>query len=74
MGTLIVGSGINSSESIKIKDAYIKITSPKSVEGYTQGGDFCGTATNYKIFFAANLVMMQSNAVHGKTKKFPKKN
>ena len=54
-GTLIIGSGINSSESTKIKDAYIKITSPKSVEGYTQGGDFCGTATNYKIFFAAEF-------------------
>ena len=55
LGTLIVGSGINSSESTKIKDAYIKITSPKSVEGYTQGGDFCGTEINYKIFFAAEF-------------------
>lgn len=55
LGTLIVGSGINSSESTKIKDAYIKITSPNSVEGYTQGGDFCGTEINYKIFFAAEF-------------------
>ena len=55
LGTLVVGSGINSSESTKIKDAYIKITSPNSVEGYTQGGDFCGTEINYKIFFAAEF-------------------
>ena len=55
LGTLVVGSGINSSESSKIKDAYIKITSPNSVEGYTQGGDFCGTEINYKIFFAAEF-------------------
>ena len=55
LGTLVVGSGINSSESTKIKDAYIKITSPSSVEGYTQGGDFCGTEINYKIFFAAEF-------------------
>ena len=55
LGTLVVGSGINSSESTKIKDAYIKITSPNSVEGYTQGGDFCGTEIDYKIFFAAEF-------------------
>ena len=55
LGTLIVGSGINSSESTKIRNSYIKITSPRSVEGYTQGGDFCGTETNYKIFFAAEF-------------------
>ena len=46
-----MGSGINSSESTKIRNSYIKITSPRSVEAYTQGGDFCGTETNYKIFF-----------------------
>ncbi|MAK01814.1 MAG: alpha-1,2-mannosidase [Rickettsiales bacterium] len=55
LGTLIIGSGINSSDSKKISDAYIKITSPSSVEGYSKGGDFCGTEINYKIFFAAKF-------------------
>tara|TARA_B100001027_G_scaffold38232_1_gene23955 strand:+ start:2354 stop:4492 length:2139 start_codon:yes stop_codon:yes gene_type:complete len=73
LGTLIVGSGINSSESTKIKDAYIKITSPKSVEGYTQGGDFCGTEINYKIFFAAEFSHDASEYGTWKDKKISQK-
>ena len=54
-GTLIIGSGINSSPSDKIKDAFVEITSRNSLEGYTRGGDFCGTETDYKIYFAAEF-------------------
>ena len=54
-GTLIIGTGINSSPSEKIKDAFVKVTSPSSCEGYTRGGDFCGTEVDYKIYFAAEF-------------------
>ena len=54
-GTLIIGSGINSSSSDKIKEAFVKITSNNSLEGFTRGGDFCGTETDYKIYFAAEF-------------------
>ena len=54
-GTLIIGTGINSSTSKKIKDAYVKVTSPSSCEGFTRGGDFCGTEVDYKIYFAAEF-------------------
>ena len=54
-GTLIIGTGINSSPSEKIKDAFVEVTSPSSCEGYTRGGDFCGTEVDYKIYFAAEF-------------------
>ena len=54
-GTLIIGSGINSSSSDKIKEAFVKVTSNNSLEGFTRGGDFCGTETDYKIYFAAEF-------------------
>ena len=54
-GTLIIGTGINSSPSENIKDAFVKITSDSSCEGYTRGGDFCGTESDYKIYFAAEF-------------------
>ena len=54
-GTLIIGTGINSSPPENIKDAFVKITSPTSCEGFTRGGDFCGTESDYKIYFAAEF-------------------
>ncbi len=54
-GTLIIGTGINSSPAESIKDAFVKITSNSSCEGYTRGGDFCGTESDYKIYFAAEF-------------------
>ena len=54
-GTLIIGTGINSSPPERIKDAFVKITSNSSCEGYTRGGDFCGTESDYKIYFAAEF-------------------
>ena len=54
-GTLIIGTGINSSPSEKIKDAFVEVTSPYSCEGFTRGGDFCGTEVDYKIYFAAEF-------------------
>ena len=33
----------------------VKITSDSSCEGYTRGGDFCGTESDYKIYFAAEF-------------------
>ncbi|MBK86456.1 MAG: alpha-1,2-mannosidase [Flavobacteriaceae bacterium] len=47
-GSIIIGSGINST---KVKDAFVKNTSLTSCEGYATGGDFCGTDTNYPVFF-----------------------
>jgi putative alpha-1,2-mannosidase len=47
-GTVIIGSGVNST---KVKDAFVTNTSLNSCEGYATGGDFCGTDTNYPVFF-----------------------
>jgi predicted alpha-1,2-mannosidase len=46
--SIIIGSGVNSTE---VSDAEVIITSNKTAEGYATGGDFCGTETNYKIYF-----------------------
>ncbi|WP_207534574.1 GH92 family glycosyl hydrolase [Desertivirga arenae] len=51
-GTIIIGTGINAT---KITDASVKITSPKSFEGYADGGQFCGSPANYKIYFVAQF-------------------
>ncbi|MCP4910756.1 MAG: glycoside hydrolase family 92 protein, partial [Bacteroidetes bacterium] len=54
-GTVIIGSGINSSDSKYIKEASIDITSNYTCEGFTKGGEFCGTEIPYKIYFAAEF-------------------
>ena len=54
-GSIIIGSGINSSDSKYIEEAMIKITSNNSCEGFTKGGEFCGTEVPYKIYFAAEF-------------------
>lgn len=47
-GAVIIGCGINST---KVSDAFVTNTSLMSCEGYATGGDFCGTNTNYPVFF-----------------------
>lgn len=51
-GTILIGSGVSSTE---LSNAFIKITSPSSCEGYAEGGDFCGYRTDYRIFFAVEF-------------------
>ena len=51
-GTVLIGAGVSSTT---LSNAYIKITSPSSCEGYAEGGDFCGYKTDYRIFFAAEF-------------------
>jgi predicted alpha-1,2-mannosidase len=48
-GSVIIGAGISSTFT---ENAMIKITSNKTCEGFADGGDFCGTKTPYKIYFA----------------------
>lgn len=51
-GSVVIGSGINSTE---VSDAYVKVTSDSTCEGFASGGDFCGSKTNYTIFFAVEF-------------------
>ena len=51
-GTIIIGTGINSTE---ITEASVLITSPHSFEGVADGGNFCGINSNYKIYFAGEF-------------------
>lgn len=48
-GSIIIGSGISSTFT---ENAMIKITSNKTCEGFADGGDFCGTKTPYRVYFA----------------------
>ncbi len=54
-GTIIIGSGVNSSDEKHIKNSEINITSSTTCEGFNEGGDFCGTETPYKVYFAAEF-------------------
>lgn len=51
-GTVIIGSGVCSTA---LSNAFIRITSPSTCEGYAEGGDFCGYQTDYRIFFVAQF-------------------
>lgn len=51
-GTILIGSGVSSTE---LSNAFIRITSPSTCEGYAEGGDFCGYKTDYRIFFVAEF-------------------
>ena len=51
-GTIIIGSGVNST---RVDDAFIRITSPSTCEGYAKGGEFCGSPTDYTVYFAAEF-------------------
>jgi len=51
-GTIIIGTGLNSTS---MKEAKVVITSPSSFEGFADGGSFCGTPVNYRIYFSAQF-------------------
>jgi alpha-1,2-mannosidase, putative len=51
-GTILIGSGVNATQ---VENARIEITSPKTCEGFSYGGEFCGAETPYKIYFAAEF-------------------
>lgn len=51
-GTVIIGAGVNATS---LNNARIEITSPSTCEGFSSGGDFCGTETPYQIYFAAEF-------------------
>jgi predicted alpha-1,2-mannosidase len=50
--TIVIGSGLNGTH---LKDAFIKITGNNSCEGYADGGEFCGSPANYKLYFVAQF-------------------
>lgn len=50
--TIIIGGGI---ASTPVTASAVVITSPHSCEGYSYGGSFCGIATPYKVYFAAEF-------------------
>ena len=52
IGTVVIGSGVSSTN---VRNAMINITSDNSCEGFAEGGDFCGSQTNYKIYFAVEF-------------------
>ena len=51
-GTVIIGSGVSSTD---VNNAMVTITSDSSCEGFAEGGDFCGSSTNYKLYFVAEF-------------------
>jgi len=57
-GTVMIGSGISSTS---VNNARVEITSPSTCEGFSYGGDFCGSETRYQIFFAAEFDRQAKN-------------
>jgi len=51
-GTVMIGAGVSATS---VNNARIEITSPSTCEGFSSGGDFCGTETPYQIYFAAEF-------------------
>ena len=49
---MIIGGGVSASE---IDEAAVVVTSPRSCEGYADGGNFCGRVTPYTIYFVAEF-------------------
>ena len=52
VGTVIIGSGVSSTN---VTNAMVTITSDSSCEGFAEGGDFCGSSVNYKLYFVAEF-------------------
>lgn len=50
--SVIIGAGI---AATKIDRAAIVITSPRSCEGFADGGNFCGRKTPYTVYFVAEF-------------------
>jgi predicted alpha-1,2-mannosidase len=51
-GTVIIGSGVNSTF---VNNAGVKVTSKYTCEGFADGGEFCGTETKYRVYFAVEF-------------------
>lgn len=51
-GSVIIGSGVNSTF---VTNSRVQITSPSTCEGFSEGGEFCGTETKYRVYFAAEF-------------------
>lgn len=51
-GTIIIGGGV---ASTPLTASAIAITGKNSIEGYAYGGSFCGVASPYKVYFAAEF-------------------
>ena len=51
-GTVIIGAGI---AATRINEAALVVTAPNRVEGYADGGYFCGIRTPYKIYMVAEF-------------------
>ncbi|HEY4789346.1 MAG TPA: GH92 family glycosyl hydrolase, partial [Bacteroidales bacterium] len=47
-GTVIIGTGINSTE---MPEASARITGKNTCEGYADGGQFCGIKANYRVYY-----------------------
>lgn len=52
--TIVIGAGLNGT---KVSEAFIKITGKNTCEGFADGGEFCGSPANYKVFFVAEFDM-----------------
>jgi len=51
-GTVLIGSGVSATF---VNNSRVEITSASTCEGFAYGGEFCGTETRYKIYFAAEF-------------------
>jgi putative alpha-1,2-mannosidase len=51
-GTIIIGTGLNATS---MKEAHVEITSKSGFEGYADGGSFCSSPVNYRIYFVAQF-------------------
>lgn len=51
-GSVLIGSGVSSTF---LTNALVRITSSSSCEGFSEGGEFCGYPTDYRVFFVAEF-------------------
>ena len=56
--SILIGSGISSTF---IENAMVKITSNSTCEGFAEGGEFCGSKTPYRIYFAVEFNCQAAN-------------
>lgn len=61
-GTVIIGSGVCST---KLTNALVKITSPTTLEGYAEGGDFCGYQPTTACISWPNSTLLPRCRAHG---------
>ncbi len=51
-GTVMIGSGVNATF---VDNSMVTITSPRSCEGFADSGEFCGSKTDYRVYFVAEF-------------------